>query len=344
MKKVIISLCALAVLAGASSCKKDKEENVKVPVYAEGIYHPIMKIASVSQNGEIIQEWNWNGDNLESITTTGVGTTSFSYSEDYVTKVTSNGNLNEEIVYSYSDGQMTKCEVYYSGALAVTANIMHNEAKKMSGADIIIDDTFLMNLAGELLGKGSAFEQIVGRHAAESMILAAKMSQTSSASKFAITDKTFSMSLQWNGENVEKQILGGLVNFTLSSDDIAMFQQFIPEDILPLIQMMMMMTGGTIPVQVAVTDTITATFDNMYNPMFCNWGELISSKTLSLNNMLSSEENGAVTLSINVMGQNNELFSRPNYNSQEFSYEYNDMKYPTKVSSGTDEVIYTYKN
>lgn len=343
MKKVIVSLCALVLLASVLSCKKEKEEIEKVPVYAEGIYHPIMKIASVTQNGDTVQEWSWNGANLDSITNSDGRTMVYSYSGDYITKVSSNDNLSEEIVYLYSEGQMTKCEIYYQGALAVTLDMRHSDARKINGADITVDDNFLMTLAGSLLGKGSAFEKVVGRQAAESMILAARMSQTSLASKFSITDKTFSMSFQWEGENVVKQILGGVVNVTLSTEDLELFQQFIPEEYMQYIQPLMLLMGGQVPIQFAVNDTLTAIFDNKYNPLFCNWGEMISSKTLSLNNMLSSEDNGAVTFSIVALGQSTELFRRPIYNSQEYSYEYNTDNYPTKVS-GTDEIVYTYKN
>ena len=62
MKKIVITLCAFALVAGVVSCKKEKIEPTEqdpVPVYAEGIYHPTMKIATVSENGVLTQEWNW---------------------------------------------------------------------------------------------------------------------------------------------------------------------------------------------------------------------------------------------------------------------------------------------
>ena len=56
MKKIAISLCAIALVMGTVSCKKEKidpiVEDNPVPVYAEGIYHPTLKIATVGEDGE----------------------------------------------------------------------------------------------------------------------------------------------------------------------------------------------------------------------------------------------------------------------------------------------------
>lgn len=349
MKKLLLSLMALTMVVTVLSCKKDpnpNEGNVPaVPVYKEGVYNPVMKVASVTKNGDPDQEWSWQGDNLDRITWIGGEVKSYTYADGYITKVESDLSLGEELRYTYADGRMTKCDVYYSGALALQIDLQHNEVGKISGGQITIDDNFLMTLAGQLLGQGSFFEKLVGTPAAETMVQLAQIAKAHGDTKLSISDKVFSTSFVWNGENVDRQVLEGSLVLNVTADDLDLLQQFIdiPEQYLSLIQMVMMAGGGSLPLQVSIADTISATYDDMYNPMFCNWGELLSPQTLSRANMLTMSNNAAIALSISMMGQSQELLRRPFNTTEEYHYEYNDQKYPTKVT-GTDEIIYTYKN
>lgn len=338
-------------MAAVLSCKKDPvtppEQQNPVPVYAEGIYHPCMKIATVTKDGELSQEWNWSGTNLEYITQVGEGTTTYSYSGDYITKVVSNNDLAEELHYTYNGTQMSRCDVYYSGALAITIDFQHNAAGRISGGDVTIDDNFLMSLAGNLLGKGSAFEKLMGTQAATTLVQMAQAPGFSDGRKLSISDKTFSVVFDWNGENVDRQILSGSLTLNVSNDDLELIQQFLPipeeyQSVLQMIQTAMVMMGGTLPLQVTLADTATATYDTMYNPYFCNWGELISQRSLSRANPLVVNNHFVFTISINLMGQQQPLFTRPQDTLEEYTYEYNDKHYPTKAL-GADEVIYTYK-
>lgn len=343
MKKVFVSLCAVAMVACAVSCKKEPIPD-PVPVYEEGIYHPCQKLATVAENGSVTEEWNWSQDNLNYITLTGEGTATYSYSGDLITKVVSARDYGEEIRYTYTGNQISGCEIYYEGSPAVTMTMQHNAEGKLSGADIVIDDNFLLSLAGNLLGGGSAFERLVGRSTAESMILMAQLCNRPSAPKYEISDKTFSMNLQWTGENLTQQVIGGVVTINVSEEDIDFIQQFvnIPDEYLTLVQMAMMLSGGQLPLKMTLTDTIISTYDDMYNPMFCNWGEIFSPKNLSLNNVLTMKNNAAFKFSVALMGQETDLFNQPQNSEQSYTYEYNDKKYPTKVV-GDGEVVYTYK-
>lgn len=343
MKKIFITLCAAALVACTVSCKKEKED--PVPVYEEGIYHPCQKIATVSNNGALAEEWAWSGDNLSSITANGTGMTQFNYSGDYITKVTSARDFGEEIRYSYNGKQISGCEIYYEDALAVTMTMQHNAEGKVSGADIVVDDNFLLNLATNLLGRGTAFEKLVGRSTIESMILMAKLDHRPSAPKFEITNKTFSMGLQWTGENLSQQIISGSFIVGITTDDIEFIQRLIniPEQYLSLIQMAMTLSGGQLPLKMTLTDTISSTFDDKYNPMFCNWGEVFSARTLSLNNVLKTAHSGGLKISISMMGQENDLFNQPQTMEETYTYEYNTKNYPIKVI-GDGEKTYTYKD
>ena len=346
MKKIVITLCAFALMAGAVSCKKEKIEPIEqdpVPVYAEGVYHPVMKIVSVNEDGVLTQEWNWVGDNLDKITTPDGGATVYNYSGNYISKVSMTGDEAEEIRYYYDANNMfTKCEIYYNGSQAVAMNLTHNAAGKVSGAEVLVDDSFLLSLASGLLGGGSLFEKLVGRQAAESMIMMAKL-QHAKDPKFTMGSKEFAMVLDWNGENLSSQVINGNASVILDTNDLNMLQMFIdiPEEYLGLIQMAMMLQGG-LPLTLTFNDTIACTYDTNYNPFFCNWGEIFSHRNLSLNNALTMTMSGSVAISASLLGQTMDLYNTPLSEYAEYQYQYNEKRYPTKVSSDTD-VEYTYK-
>jgi hypothetical protein len=116
----------------------------------------------------------------------------------------------------------------------------------------------------------------------------------------------------------------------------------IPEEYLGLIQMAMMFQGG-LPLTLNLSDTIACTYDTNYNPFFCNWGEIFSPQTLSRSNVLVMNNYFEVALSVSMMGQSMELLRRPTETLEEYTYQYNDKKYPVKIM-GDSEIIYAYKN
>ena len=326
MKKIVAPLIALAVLLSAVSCKKTEDAHeipAPVPVYKEGVFHPVMKLASISDDGTVTQEWNWIGDNLDRITRNGTVLKTYSYEGDMIMRVSNNEGLGEELRYTYANGQMTKCELYYQDVLAVTVDLQHNAEGKLSGG----------------------IEQLLGSSMAKNQVQFAKIADRAGDSKFSIGDKSFTLGFVWNGENVDKQIINGRFVVNVSSEDLEMVQNFmdIPEEYLSMIQMAMMLGGGTLPLQVDLADTITATYDEMYNPMFCNWGEIFSPQTLSRSNVLVMNNYFEVALSVSMMGQSMELLRRPTETLEEYTYQYNDKKYPVKVM-GDSEIIYAYKN
>ena len=346
MKKVLFSLCAIALVAGIVSCKKEKIEPIEpdpVPVYAEGVYHPVMKIASINEDGVLTQEWNWVGDNLDKIAAPDGGTTMYNYSGNYISKVSTTGDQTQEIRYFYGENNtFASCEVYYEGAKALAMEFTHNAAGKLSGANIVVEDSFLLSLATGLLGSGSFFEKLVGREAAEKMIAIAKI-QHAKSPKFSVGSKELGMTLEWEGENLSKQIINGNASVVLDTNDLNLLRMFIdiPEEYLGMIQMFMALQGG-LPLSLTISDTISNTYDTNYNPFFCNWGEIFSYRNLSLNNALTMTNSGSVAISASVLGQSMDLFNYPLNDYAEYQYQYNDKRYPTKVSSDTD-VEYIYK-
>lgn len=348
MKKLAVALCALAMIS-ATSCKKDDANSVvdnPVPTYTEGCYQPYAQIATIMEDGELQQEWQWSGKNLDQILLTNGGNIVFSYSGKYISKVSNTGGEKQEIRYFYQGEAISKCEIYYNNVLAVTMNMTHNAGGKMSGADLTIDDNFLLNLAGSILGKGSAFEKLVGRKAAEQMILMAQLAQKDN-SKFSVGSKTFTMTMVWDGENLKQQITNGNVVLNISSDDLETITSMLPlpdeaQQIVQLIQMAMMLGGGNLPINMSISDTVNVTHDANYNPFFCYWGDVVSPENLSQNNVLTMTHEGAAKLSVSMMGQTMDLMSTPFDDYTEYIYQYNDKNYPTQVS-GDKNVTYTYK-
>lgn len=338
-----MAVCAVALMAGAVSCKKDKVDPVDpVPVYTEGVYQPLQQIETILEDGVLAQEWFWNEKNLDHITMADGGTMTYNYSGNYISKVTTIGEESEELRYYYTDKMFSKCEIYYNNVPAVTMDILHNANGKISSADIAIDDSFLLTLASSLLGGNSLFEKMLGRQTAEAMIRMAQIAQYDN-SKFSVGSKVVTMNLEWAGENLDRQILAANVTIVLDTNDLNLISQFvdIPEDYLPLIQMAMAFGGG-LPITLSVSDTISSTFDTMYNPMFCNWGTIFSAENLSMNNVLTTTHHGSFNVLASLLGQSMQLLNQPIENYNEYQYEYGDKKYPIKVS-GDRDMTYTYK-
>ena len=71
--------------------------------------------------------------------------------------------------------------------------------------------------------------------------------------------------------------------------------------------------------------------------------QIFSPQTLSRSNVLVMNNYFEVALSVSMMGQSMELLRRPTETLEEYTYQYNDKKYPVKVM-GDSEIIYAYKN
>ena len=140
---------------------------------------------------------------------------------------------------------------------------------------------------------------------AKSLVDMAKLTQNHEGAKFDIGDKNVTMTLLWNGENMTQQVNSASINLNVSADDIEFISQFIdiPEQYMSMIQLVMAMGGGNVPLQLSVNDTMTSTYDNKNNPLFCNWGGIFSPQNLSMNNVVTTTERGALSVGISMMGQ-----------------------------------------
>ena len=337
MKKIFATLCVLALIAGASSCKKDETEqtpgsssnsstqteNIDYPEYHEGQYIPIMKISTVTEGSTLTEEWTWIGDKLDYITTHGdsEGEIRFTYDGDYITSVT-NGP-QQEMRYSYADGKITTIAVNDGNTTMVEATLLRNNSGKISGATLDVDDEYLRDMISAMTGFGS---------------------KDGADSKFDITSNTITLAYEWNNQNITTQRLNVSVDIKLTQEEYNSLKEVlpIPEQYQSIADALVATQGG-LPLRLKMNDTTTYTYDNRINPHYCFWGTMISAEVLSLNNVLTETTTGTVNVAALLMGMEIPLLSNPTPDYTEYEYEYNSKYYPTKVISGETETSYTYK-
>lgn len=354
MKKVLATLWVLALIAGAASCKKDNPkpepasetpapgEDIVYPVYHEGQYVPLMQVSTVTENGELSEEWTWDGDRLDYITYSGAqsGTARFHYDGDYISSV-KGGAGQQDLYYTYSNGKITHMELVDGDTPLVQADLTHGgSGDKITGATLDVDDEYLQSLIGAmtgLLGK-------TDKAAPKSLKALLRMAAKDADPKFEITDNTITLGYTWNGENVATQVLNVSVDGKLSQEEYETLSQYlpIPEQYRTIADMLVAAQGG-LPLRITMNDTTTYTYDNRINPMFCFWGTMLSADILSLNNILTATTTGSYTIAAVIMGQQVNLLNNPTDDYEEFSYEYNSKYYPTKKIGGEEVSEYTYR-
>lgn len=345
------------MMAGVVSCKKNPEdvdpivEEDPVPEYAEGVFHPVMHLSTVAEDGVITEEYTWNGKDLASIRYTDGSTVNYTYENGMISKInTSIEGMDMEVRYFYTGNQLTKCEVYAAEQKAIDMLMHHNELNKISGATVTVDQNFLLSLMGDLTGKSAFLNNVCGEAVTKTMVKMAQLA-AKDVRKLTIDSQVIELSCDWAGENVANQYVTAAINVKLSSADLSLLGDVIPEELqamLPLIDMM-----GGLPLTLALNDTVSATYDEYYNPNFCNWGGLMSmdftnpnlAGMLSLNNVVTVTNNGSVAISMNFGGQTADLINQPIANEyNEYSYLYNDKKYPTQKNAGETTITYSYKD
>ena len=346
MKKFIVALCALAMIAGAVSCKKDdpvdpvEDDPVVTEKLAEGIYQPAMKIASITTDIGDFEEWSWGAKNLDHITGRGeeAHSVTFGYAGDYVSKVIGNG---EEWRYFYSSNQLSSSQLWVDNAKVIEMSFDHSADGKINSARIDIDESYLMQMLGGMIGGGGfPFANLLNRSAMESLAEMAKISAAvRNNAKFSVGSLNVGINFQWDGENVKNMMLNAGIAINIDTNDLNLIESLgvIPEEFSTYIAMArvaMAFTGGVVPLQLEMNDTVSYTYDNNRNPFYCYLGNGIDPKAFSYNNVTIEDNHGAMTGSVSLMGQNLQLINNPINDYMEYNYEYNAKGYPTKCESG----------
>lgn len=330
MKKSIIILLAATIVMGAVSCKKEKNEptnNVPTePTYQEGVYAPLMKIETINyEDNNNIETWNWNGEELTSITSTNNGTRNFTYNDGKIARV--NGGImgiNGIINFTYNGDQLKQCTVNNEGSDLALVSFTHAE-NKINGADVAIDVDYVVSMLRELIPG-----------------LPTKSVNTKGI-KLSESDNNAHVDFIWDNKNIKQMKMSGDIPFEVTKEMYESIKPYLPleESVLSMIDIYFLMQNS-LHLQISVSDTIDYTYDmEGFNPYFCYMGD-VSPVNLSLNNVASASTHGKINLSVNLTGNPTQLFSRPNEDQENYTYTYNEKKYPTKVQ-GTKNYTITYK-
>lgn len=358
MKKIFVNLCVLALIAGAASCKKETSEtepdstptpgpseNIVYPKYHEGQYVPIMKVSTVTENGVLSEEWTWDGDKLDYITFSGEqsGTARFRYEGDYISSV-KGGAGRQDLSYTYAGGKMIRIELIENDTVMMQADLTHDgDNEKINGAAITMDEEYLQSIIGAMTGFGKKGTRQAPT-SLKALLRSARTAPKNDSPKFEVTDNTITLSYTWDGENVATQVLNASVDGKLSQEEYEALSDYlpIPDEYRRIADILVAAQGG-LPLRITMHDTVTYTYDNRINPMFCFWGTMLSADILSLNNIRTATTTGSYSMAAVIYGQEIPLLNNPMDDYEEYNYEYNSKYYPTKVTIGETETGYTYK-
>lgn len=340
MKKTFFVFLSMAFVLGVVSCQKEQtvvtpEDNTTPeptePTYQEGVFAPLMKIASIDREEGICETWTWNGDLLTSVTNTDGDTRGFTYANGRLAQVT--GSMSNlfgiipgvagTVAFSYNGTLFKNCTVTSSGTDVVLATFGHS-GDRVSYIDLALDAEYISGMLDGLLtgGKGSRLDP-------KQILL-------------DTTDNSIHVDMVWNGKDVSQVIVAGDIPFALTKEMYQTIKPFLPVDssMLALVDLYFILSN-TLPMNINVADTIDYTYDNKFNPYFCYFGD-INPSCLSLHNILSSNNHGSVSISVTLTSSPMQVTSQPINDRKVFFYEYNDRNYPTTVE-GSDNYTITYK-
>lgn len=371
MKKVIVMLCAAAVLC-LTGCKKENPapetgSSTSAPAptptptptpesNSEGLYNPNCKIIRIetAYNGTS-EEWDWDDNNrLQSVLDgDGAVRSAFTYDEHgRVSSVIRYGNqLSGTMGVTYNGNYISRISLVNGGAEVVGASISHNSNHKISSATLNLSDNYLINM----------FNMMLARYLTDS---------TGNSLAPEVDSLQGSMAFDWNGENVSmarmdvrfrvtvmlgmlKNVLSSLSSFGIDSTMLT-YVDALPDN-TPII------------FKITARDTANYTsYDDKVNPFRHYMGNLekllqLDASMLSANNAIAGTVSGTASIAISaeitatVFGQTitQEIpfttLNQPLPSSVlplsviNNRYTYNSANYPVSVTNGEGiSTTYTY--
>lgn len=295
MKKVLMMLCAVALLA-MTACKKDDptetvtpsggnggggnggtEQPEQVP-QGEGIFSPSQKIDTIMIDGQVSEEWTWTDRKLSLIDKQD-GYSEFQYSGWQVTGMTTIVEGSPvDVAYRYLNNKLSSVDAYSGTMRAVSINFNHNHpAGKISDMSLDINST-LLDLLSDFLGSDSIFNFF--------------SSASKESSKFAIDTTVFNAFLTWQGDNVSRMILDGSITMKVTVGEA---RQVFPNFDTLLAAVASFLTDTNLKITLTIADTSIYTYDTLNNPFYGFLGAL-DVTTLSANNVTSLLASGVAKL------------------------------------------------
>ncbi|MBO4370616.1 MAG: hypothetical protein J5808_04540 [Paludibacteraceae bacterium] len=246
MKKILFTVMALALLVGASSCKKEME----------GKYAPKEKIQSVYQertvcnNDSVIQqepkfkseEWTWENNVLDRIT----------YFDQYAYENEEGDGMETELVQLYvqlfkydGDGRLSKSEIlgmasmkaeyeydgkylktmaiYDEGDMLVTYQFNH-EGSKITSFDLTLGDELVdkNKNAMQQLERVNPLRFVMEVEPASKVMAATKSCAKRSAKVGSKANPVVHFDMEWSGDNVSKiwaNYMGATMQYNFNYDN-----------------------------------------------------------------------------------------------------------------------------
>lgn len=377
MKKIIVALCAVVMVAMVS-CKKDEPQTNRPnnpnsrteEPQREGEYRPKCKISSLVFSDNTAPEiWLW--DNATGLLTSVndddfcggyIEKTRFGYTSDgrvntvTVTNTGSEGlpllgSISGTLSVEYDGDYISAISLVRDGSQLLTASVDHNPKHQISHMEMTIDTALINDLLGGLLGgfdfgKGADIVAMAVRSVAKQV----------SDSKLAFTSAGASVDFEWTGDNVSRMAANISVTGSVTLNEINSviditpyldsFLQSFMGGIITSDMALALIGDMPMPVSLSLADTIDYTYDDQHNPKKGFMGTF-GAEMLSASNVTFSNTYGMMNavLSISLMGQGGEFpFSYPLPSSgSSLTYTYNAAGFPLTVTNSDDRVTnYTY--
>lgn len=296
MKRIVVMMCAVALMAGAVSCKKDPkpEDEYVNPTYVEGVFNPGKHLSKVVGN-DINEEWSWSNTDPQQLTGIADASSHTYYNFTYKGSgrmATSNINVDGTTItcsYEYDEGTLDRMTVRLNGNIAAEGtagyaggNISRIDYSNISG-DLIWH--FARSYASDFLGMDL------------------------SAADLEFTNPTLSDVFTWDeAQNVKQEFVTANISGEISISDLFTIAGDMLSDqlgamgslLLPLI--VQNMGDSSFAFSVTGDVNVDYAYDNKYNPYRGLWYRGISFQPMSLsaNNFTSVHAMGNLRFNVKI--------------------------------------------
>lgn len=366
MKKFIVALCGLALLAGLSSCKKDDpstdEEPANTyadPAYVEGIFNPGRHIKSIV-GPKMSQQWNWSGSPLQLTDVTDVvngESYSFSYKGSGRLGVSDirNSEGTEQYTFTYDDGTLDSYEIRKNNKMMGRGSVCYagGHISYITYSDIAAN--WMIEMSNSLFGMNMS---------------------TNTSIQF--DNPMFTDRYTWNGSNVATESVEMDLDGTISLSEL--FDLFGDQmsgafGSYSAILRLMVQAMGDSSYAFSITASANASYkyDSKFNPFRGYWGEglITNPRALSANNVTSVQNTGSIRFQSNITidlpsecpawasafsgawgiihmllnGRSIPIDQTiPLSSTKTYSYSYNSIGFPTQVTDQDNNTFtYTYQ-
>lgn len=355
-------MCAVALL-GMTACQKDDPnpeptatqnqgsgETPQTPAETDraGVYAPESKIVSISVDGELSEEWNWEDGKLMSVSNAaGQDKVNFTYGADgRVNTMTVNATdmLSGTVTMTYSGESLSRLAL--DGANSVTAQLTNNASNKVTKATLDLGDIDLSTLLGMFQ---SAVSEFVGDGDMSGVIT-------------GVDSISGSMDFGWAGANVSTAITTIGARLATTIGRVAAVMPSSSEFYSILQQIAQSNPDMPLYIKVTLIDTSSYSYDQKVNPFRHYMGNMVAVENnvphfnvaaLSANNVTEERRSASVKLGVAtvISIMSNEIYQtlyntdKPMYSTESaYSYSYRSDNYPETVTGDSGQTTtYTYQ-